>query len=335
MLVYKDIKQLLYVLGSFYQPQNSYCIAVDEKAASSFKKRIQKIAACFPNIFLHEVRNVEYCGFGVTNAVFSCLKILANQNNPWKYYQYLSGVDLPLKTNLEMVRIFKALNKTYNAEVTKVDAYRIDESYGAPPVPLWKSSLSATFPRESADVIVRNQKVNDLLLYLRRTECSDESLWGTIGGQPEYIPIPGGFPAPAFYRKIKDELYGNPRRPNFSKSKNPKSGFELKSYYISRYQVWDSNDELSAGLICKGSFVKKSCVYGIEDLPNLITRPELVAHKFYLDLHPAVFFCLYEKVRLRSLDVGSQSIFSADNYRNLPQVQLSQGKKIDEVNFFF
>lgn len=69
---------------------------------------------------------MDYCGFGVTNAVMSCLKLLSKQKNPWRYYQYLSGVDLPLKTNLEMVRIFKALNGTYNAEVTKVNPERIE-----------------------------------------------------------------------------------------------------------------------------------------------------------------------------------------------------------------
>lgn len=131
------------------------------------------------------------------------------------------------------------------------------------------------------------------------------------------------------------ELYESPKKPQFYNSENTKSEFKLKSYYISRYQVWDTKDELGAELVCRGSFTKKSCVYGIGDLPNLISRPELVAHKFYLDLHPAAFFCLYERVRLRSLDFEHQSNFKADNYRNLPQVQLSQGKKLDQVNFFF
>ena len=217
-------------------------------------------------------------------------------------------------------------------------------------MPLWKSSLSATFSRESADFIAKSSKVNDLLLYLRKTECSDESIWGTIGGQPDRntkntskkikttlldIPIPGGFSAPDFYAAIMEELYGSPKKPHFFDVENSRSEFKLKSYYISRYQVWDTKDELGTGLVCKGNFTNRSCVYGIGDLPNLITRPELVAHKFYLDLHPAAFFCLYERVRLRSLDLDHESKFSAENYRNLPQVQLSQGKRLDEVNFFF
>lgn len=34
-----------------------------------------------------------------------------------KILQYLSGADLPLKTNYEMVRIFKKLNGSFNAKV--------------------------------------------------------------------------------------------------------------------------------------------------------------------------------------------------------------------------
>jgi len=38
---------------------------------------------------------------------------------------------------------------------------------------------------------------------------------------------------------------------------------------------------------CYGKFVKESCVFGVDDMPNLIRRPELVAHKMYMDFEPA------------------------------------------------
>ena len=145
-------------------------------------------------------KRIEYCGPQIPEAVLACVDKLNERKHPWKYYQYLSGVDLPLKTNLEMVRIFKALNGTFNAEVTRVNSYRYAKSvspkgdlfdeksiqqFSKPPLPLWKSSLSATFSRQSANVIAKSTKVFELLMYLRHTSCSDESLWATLGGNPE------------------------------------------------------------------------------------------------------------------------------------------------------
>jgi hypothetical protein len=76
-------------------------------------------------------------------------------------------------------------------------------------------------------------------------------------------------------------------------------------------------------------------VFGVRDLPRLIARPELVAHKIYFEFQPATFFCLYERIRKRALDFRQQKAFSASNYANLPLVQLKNGKDIDELEFFF
>ena len=39
-----------------------------------------------------------------------------------------------------------------------------------------------------------------------------------------------------------------------------------------------------------------SCVFGFADLPELYRRPELVAHKLYMNFEPATFFCLYRAI---------------------------------------
>ena len=89
-----------------------------------------------------------------------------------------------------MVRIFKQLNDTINADVLPFENYRVrltPESI-KPPLTLWKSSLSALISRKAADAIIKSDKVKELLNYLQYTWCSDESLWATIAGNPE-----GGF----------------------------------------------------------------------------------------------------------------------------------------------
>ncbi|KAK6051826.1 hypothetical protein COOONC_10669, partial [Cooperia oncophora] len=66
------------------------------------------------------------------------------------------GVDIPLKTNYEMVEIFHAWNDTVNAEFTHFQRQRVrSKRIEAAPLPLFKSSLSATVPRKAVDWIVQ------------------------------------------------------------------------------------------------------------------------------------------------------------------------------------
>jgi beta-1,3-galactosyl-O-glycosyl-glycoprotein beta-1,6-N-acetylglucosaminyltransferase len=86
-----------------------------------------------------------------------------------------------------MVRIFKRLNGTVNADVLPFEAYRVrlsDQSMKSP-FPLWKSSLSALISREAAETMMESEKVRELFNYLQYTWCSDESLWATIAGNPK------------------------------------------------------------------------------------------------------------------------------------------------------
>uniref|UniRef100_A0A914KIR2 Uncharacterized protein n=1 Tax=Meloidogyne incognita TaxID=6306 RepID=A0A914KIR2_MELIC len=314
MVTHKSVIQTMTMVSSVYQPQNAYCIVVDDKSSDDFLKKIQMLADCFPNIFVLNVGTIEWCKFGVVRAVFTCLKHLTEKNHNWRYLQYLSGVDLPLKTNLEMVRIFKQLNGTINADVLPFERYRVRLLKGSikPPLTLWKSSLSALISREAADVMVKSDKVKNLLNYLQYTWCSDESLWATIAGNPEELKIPGGFDAKFFYYSLLREsercittqkstfksLEQQQQKNNKTSIKTPlppfTNSFQLSSFYISRYQIWNqkrykhpitrTGKQLAR---CYGKFVKESCVFGVDDMPNLIRRPELVAHKMYMDFEPA------------------------------------------------
>ncbi|KAH7711968.1 CBN-GLY-15 protein [Aphelenchoides avenae] len=94
MLVHENAVQVYLMLSAIYQPLNSYCIAVDGKSSALFMERMNLLAECFPNI----------------------------------YVMYLSGVDLPLKTNLEMVRIFKQMNGSMNVMLEPYPFYRLGQA---------------------------------------------------------------------------------------------------------------------------------------------------------------------------------------------------------------
>jgi hypothetical protein len=52
---------------------------------------------------------------------------------------------------------------------------------------MWKSSLSALISRQAANAMIKSEKVQQLMQYLQHAECSDESIWATIAGNPKGI----------------------------------------------------------------------------------------------------------------------------------------------------
>lgn len=71
-----------------------------------------------------------------------------------------------------------------------------------------------------------------------------------------------------------------------------------------------------------------SCVFGVDDVSSLLQRPQLVAHKFYLDFQPAAFFCVYQKVRERALYDITQ--FNDAPYGDLPGPRMKRGESVEE-----
>uniref|UniRef100_A0A915DZX9 Uncharacterized protein n=1 Tax=Ditylenchus dipsaci TaxID=166011 RepID=A0A915DZX9_9BILA len=338
MLVYDNAMQIYLLLSAIYQPQNAYCIAVDAKSSDQFKADMDLLADCFPNIFVMQISQVEWYTYSVVRGVWNCLKYLSQLDHPWKYYQYLSGVDLPLKTNLEMVRIFKQLNGTVNTDIRSIPLDRIQRVVNkSSPLKLYKSSLSALLSRESIDGMTQSQKVRDLLIFAQQLDCPDEALWATILGNPEELVLPGTFNGSAFYNRTLEEQQRLPRRCGYQEKANwirnvtVEEPFALRSFYISRYQVW----VFTPNTRCHGKYTHFSCVYGILDLSELIARPELVAHKFYLSVEPACYFCIYHLVRQRALDGERQRLFKGQVYSQLPHVQMSRGMNPKDTKFYF
>uniref|UniRef100_A0A1I7YSE0 Core-2/I-Branching enzyme n=1 Tax=Steinernema glaseri TaxID=37863 RepID=A0A1I7YSE0_9BILA len=224
IVVHKNPMQVLYMLSAIYQPQNQYCIAVDCKASEIFKKKLTSITNCFGN--MHVI--------------------------------YLSGGDLPLKTNLEMVRIFKALNGSFNSVVADYQSHRAGSPDKPSPVTLWKSSLSATFSRESANFIVSSRTTSELLQYLSKAFCPDEAIWTNLGGNVYQLPIPGGFNSWDMRQKL-EQVFGTVA---YARGRTEFGLYQPEKYYISRFQIW------SYGFMpCYGKHLRSSCCYGVRDVP--------------------------------------------------------------------
>lgn len=89
----KTVKEDYYFLemelSSTYAPQNFYCFSIDKNAKKEFKKRIQKLSNCLPNVFFAK----NEFDFFVENrlmAHFECLKIL--RKKIWNYIFFLDVI---------------------------------------------------------------------------------------------------------------------------------------------------------------------------------------------------------------------------------------------------
>lgn len=111
ILMFEHVEQMERLLRAIYHPQNSYCIHVDAKASDSVKQAMQGIANCLENVFIaSRLIDVEWAWFPVLEAEIICMKDLLKQSARWRYFINLTGREFPLKTNIELVRIFKAYN---------------------------------------------------------------------------------------------------------------------------------------------------------------------------------------------------------------------------------
>uniref|UniRef100_A0A914NHB8 Uncharacterized protein n=1 Tax=Meloidogyne incognita TaxID=6306 RepID=A0A914NHB8_MELIC len=102
------------MLSVEYAPHNVYCYSLDRKADKKFKERIRALSRCFSkNVFVSdEEYNVYSSGKNVSRSHLACLEKLNKRKEDWKYVVLLQNHDLPLRTNAELVRIFKAYNGT-------------------------------------------------------------------------------------------------------------------------------------------------------------------------------------------------------------------------------
>uniref|UniRef100_A0A915Q1L1 Uncharacterized protein n=1 Tax=Setaria digitata TaxID=48799 RepID=A0A915Q1L1_9BILA len=294
LLVHYNAHQVYYMLSAIYHPQNLYCLAISHDATTDFTNSILALQQCFPNVIV----------------------------------TYLSGVDLPLRTNREMVEIFKQLNGSANVEIEQFQRGRLRNKINST-VPynltLFKSSLSATFSRKAANFLVSRAESRELLNFLNTTSFPDESFWASMFGNRDSssnlitseFPIPGSFNG--------SEWLNLKRKYRTYTFENNTQDFSKPGYYISRYQYWYYGKNLTE--YCHGRYKSSSCVFGVRDVYKLLRRPHLVVHKFYFTVQPAGYFCLYQKVRERAF--ADISTFKAHLYSDIPGSRLTRNESVE------
>lgn len=277
ILLYKEVDQAERLLRAIYRPQNVYCFHVDGNSPEVVHNAVKAIASCFDNVFVvSSTVDVIYGGYSRLQADLNCMKDLVSHKVEWKYFINLPSQQFPLKTNAEMVKILKIYNGANDIEgiteerrmmksrfkfvhKTKNGA-KTSKKKSPPPhnIKVVKGSAYGVFSLDFVKFILNDQRAKDFLEWTKDISSPDEYFWATLNHN-EHLKAPGSY-----------------------------SGVPDKKPWLAVYAAWGGRDR------CHGKFVRSVCIFGVGDLPELASKKELFANKFYLDYQPLALNCLEE-----------------------------------------
>ena len=180
-------------------PNNVYCIHIDKKSSEVFRKAIQAIIRCLPNVFIAANSvDVTWGHISVVQAQFSCMEELLKSQVKWKYYISLVGQDFPLYDNKQIVKALQGLNNTNNiASFPMMDKsepslrtkfvyifkqnhkmYRTNKPKGPPPhnITIYKGSTHIIAIREFVEFGLHGQIGKDFYEFLKDSKIPDETI---------------------------------------------------------------------------------------------------------------------------------------------------------------
>ncbi|KAL7057966.1 hypothetical protein AAHC03_016950 [Spirometra sp. Aus1] len=272
LTVYKDINQVARLLRLIYRPQNFYAIHVDKKSPLLFYKAVQEVAKCFGDnvgvIPRNESINVTWGDYTVLEQELVAARLLLKMGK-WKYLINLTGQELPLKTNLELVLGLKALNGSniVRATIKRRREWRIPKFKLSFPLTWVKNSVHIVGKREFVEFILHDKRAIEVTEALRQfayKKIPDEQLYGTLA----YNAHLG---APGACRHLYE--FGD------------KNVEVLRLPELIRFKRWRPNP-------CPTKYVRGICILGSQHLPELVNSHSLFANKFHENYFPEGYDCL-------------------------------------------
>lgn len=311
ILVHRDVDQVERLLNTIHRPHNSYCIHVDAKAPDDIMRAIRSIASCFSNVFIPpKLEAITYAHFSRLQADLSCMQELLIRGRTWKYVINLTGQMFPLKTNLEIVKILRtyegsndieglsryvsiAMKVRYKNKFVISKNKLIDSHIPKDPPPhginLVKGSAYGAFSRPFVEYALSDRVVQDFLNWTMDIYSPDEIFWASLNSRwvNPMFKSPGGHDLPP------------ERKP-----------------WMATYAAWRKRDG------CGGIFVRDVCIFGVADLPSLISRKEMFANKFYVDFQYLTTDCLREWLENKT---KHQLPIDLEFYKNIKKLLRSNG----------
>ncbi|CAH8454137.1 unnamed protein product [Schistosoma rodhaini] len=272
LAIHRNIKQAARLLRLIYRPHNLYCIHVDSKSPRAFYDEVMELARCFgSNVMVvnrSESVNVKWGYYSVLEVFLLCAeKLINNTEIIWKYILNVSGQELPLRTNWELVALLKAMNGSNIVENLgpKHNPERWPIKNLTFPIIWSKGSFYMALRRDFVHFYQNDPKANEILGVLKAEKNllkhPDELFFSTLNYNP-LLGAPGAC----------NETYLT-------------SDLDMRVAYIGRYVKW-ANRPCKRGKIRNGI-----CLIGISILPSIPKRMELFANKFSENFEPIAYDC--------------------------------------------
>uniref|UniRef100_A0A7E4W0X2 Uncharacterized protein n=1 Tax=Panagrellus redivivus TaxID=6233 RepID=A0A7E4W0X2_PANRE len=293
-VVYMDYLFLEADLASIYAPQNSYCFSIDLSADWKFKSRIHALSECFPNImYATSEFDVDSAGHNMHASQLPCLEALRSFG-PWKYVALLQNHDAALKTNAEMVQIYRWLDGANDVQLRPPFMERLNQNldWTFKGLNLFKNSTKNTdqkialatgynecsLSRAAVEYIFDELNVDKLVYQLNIGGYGiDEFLFPTLQSD-DAIGLPGGIT-----RRCIDE--------------NVIHFF----FYFTRRSIWSHLPPCD----CASRLWRHGiCAFGTEMLAELENWPVLFGNKFIPSMDYGAFECMRERLFNRSYAVN-------------------------------
>ncbi|XDV26710.1 hypothetical protein PO909_030348 [Leuciscus waleckii] len=163
-----------------------------------FKEAVRAIVSCLTNVFVSRVQ-----------ADINCMQDLLKSPVQWRYLLNTCGSDFPIKTNEEIIRSLKLLNRKNSLESKTVNSKKVrwqyhhnvtnvvtrtDVTKSPPPIqsPMFSGNAYFVVSREFVDHIFKSKEIHDFMEWEKDTYSPDEHMWATLQRMPS---VPGSNPS--------------------------------------------------------------------------------------------------------------------------------------------
>ncbi|KAL5103624.1 hypothetical protein TcWFU_000433 [Taenia crassiceps] len=263
-----DIRPVARILRMIYRVNNYYCIHLDKSVDLAFEAAVHGLISCFgPNVELVPKKLRVALDKGDESA-FKIQLVCAGQalrsNENWTYLINLEDDIFPLRTNLEIVAILKALNGSNMVESFPIDRFRRRTRNRILPLNAtwYKGTVYGIYKREFLQEAVFGKAVapiRDLLLQRRAFLTPEEFYFPILVYNPQ-LRLPGACRVA------------------------PSPPSEVNLGFLGKFIIWGDY-----GIRCTTKYVDFVCVLGSEHLPMLKMASHLFAAKFLPDYEPKAY----------------------------------------------
>lgn len=206
--------QIFRFLKVIYRPHNVYCLHYDLKSDYTTKIIMANVASCLGNVIIpRKIEDVYWGWYTIEEASFSCYSdlVLSRNNYPWKYVISLSGKEVPLRTNAEIVGLLRPLNGMSSVQtvgtvgmddfkykwkwsLNKMTGWVTKRDSPLPPIPyslkVYKSWAYIALSYEFVEHLLCSPVGLALREYMKDVRIPEENTYAMLFMQPG---TPGGF----------------------------------------------------------------------------------------------------------------------------------------------